>query len=471
MKLNILKCVCIVFQLVSLCANAQIQRSYNWAAGANTLLSSTGGAFILSNSSMSPFEGSATISDTSGRLLFYTNGVTVWDSTHTVMPNGTGLASDPSSTCAAIIVPQPGNDSIFYIFTVDAQAGYFSGDGACRYSTVNMNVNNGFGDVVQKNIFLYDLTTEKLCAVKHGNGRDYWIMTHQFNTNLFYAYLVTDTGVSTVPVISASGQIHPSIGAGDWGQHAPGGMKFSPSGCRLALVLSQLHTVELFSFDKNSGAVFNPQTFTDSLNILYDVCFSPDNSKLYYSSLNAVLQLDLSLANYTAIAQSRTQVSTIWNGCGLQIGPDTTIYIANYQDSYLSRINQPNLAGAACGYQAVACSLYGGSGYGLPNFVQNFLPSSGPPIICEEYDGMPEPSGELFFSMFPNPATASVIIDYPGLEVTCICIRDVAGRIVLCEVHPARERTSLDVSTLPSGIYLVSVKTTRRDYVSKLLVE
>ena len=54
-------------------------------------------------------EGCATISDFNGNLLFYTDGRSVWNANHQIMPNGNynsglGLMGDPSSTSSAVIV-------------------------------------------------------------------------------------------------------------------------------------------------------------------------------------------------------------------------------------------------------------------------------------------------------------------------------------------------------------------------------
>jgi len=99
--------------------NAQdYKRTQNWYFGDKAGLSfATDPPTPLTDGAMSTVEGCATISDTAGNLLFYTNGVTVWNKNHQVLQNGTGLKGDPSSTQSAIIIPQPGNDSVYFIFT------------------------------------------------------------------------------------------------------------------------------------------------------------------------------------------------------------------------------------------------------------------------------------------------------------------------------------------------------------------
>jgi hypothetical protein len=68
----------------------------------------------LEGSSLTTLDGSATVSDPrTGNLLFYTDGRDIWDATHRLMPNGTGLLGHTSSTQTSLIVPAPGDDSLY----------------------------------------------------------------------------------------------------------------------------------------------------------------------------------------------------------------------------------------------------------------------------------------------------------------------------------------------------------------------
>src|SRR2546421_1458715 len=97
-----------------------------WYFGKNAGVDFSSGAPVaITNGKLNTDEGCATICDkTTGQLLFYTDGITVYDRTHTAMPNGTGLKGNKSSTQSSVIVPKPGSATQFYIFTVDAQAGH-----------------------------------------------------------------------------------------------------------------------------------------------------------------------------------------------------------------------------------------------------------------------------------------------------------------------------------------------------------
>jgi hypothetical protein len=66
---------------------------------------------FIAGAALSTGEGSASIADrTTGALLFYTDGLTVWNRQDQVMPIGTGLLGGItlSSTSAAVIIPKQG---------------------------------------------------------------------------------------------------------------------------------------------------------------------------------------------------------------------------------------------------------------------------------------------------------------------------------------------------------------------------
>jgi hypothetical protein len=83
------------FLLATLCflglAGISQNESAKWYFGATAGLDFMGPPTILTNGMMNPWEGCASISDAAGNLLFYTDGLSVWNKTHVIMANGTGL--------------------------------------------------------------------------------------------------------------------------------------------------------------------------------------------------------------------------------------------------------------------------------------------------------------------------------------------------------------------------------------------
>lgn len=115
-------------------------------------------------------EGTASICDSAGDLLFYTGGQTIWNRHHQRMPNGSGLMGCGSSTQSSIIIPKPGGDSLFYIFMSDGFRKYYPQQTygpawGYRYSVVDMCLDSGRGDVVQAGkIFFSPTLPPKSCA-------------------------------------------------------------------------------------------------------------------------------------------------------------------------------------------------------------------------------------------------------------------------------------------------------------------
>ena len=316
-------------------------------------------------------EGCATISDNKGHLLFYTDGILVWDKNHRVMPNGSGLGGSPTSTQSALIIRKPGSSNLYYVFTVFNQAG----PKGLTYSVVDMTLNGKNGDVTIKNEPLLTPVSEKLTAVVHSNGIDVWIITHQWNTNAFYVYLLTSKGISS-PVISNIGVVHKNMGSANNGESI-GYLKSSPDGKKLASAISYipLNDVEVVDFNPSKGTISNVRKIPTKGNA-YGVSFSPDNSKLYISfqsGTDGVMQYDLMSEEKSGIKVSSGNHS--YYGA-LQIGPDGKIYVATV-GQYLDVINNPNEKGKECGYKSNALNLSGKNcAYGLPDFVESYFNQS-----------------------------------------------------------------------------------------------
>ena len=314
---------------------------------------------------MNTGHGCACISDKcSGEILFYTDGTDVWDSTHQVMPNGSGLLGDRLSTQSAIIVPHPDtNLNHFFIFTVQQ-----SGIGGIHYSEVDMGLNGGRGDVIatSKNTPLVSPTVEKLTAIKHQNNEDVWVITHKLYSDEFYVYLIDKNGINPSPFVSAVGPVY--------NQNAiEGYLKASPDGKFLAAALRNQGTYDVFRFDYRTGKVYFPIRFQANYPGAYGVEFSPDGTKLYTTiNSNGLYQFDLTAGNATQIENSGVLISNVPN-VAIQLGPDKKIY--TNEGRHLGVINDPNESGVACNYvsQAVylGATVFGNSG--LPTFLQSYF--------------------------------------------------------------------------------------------------
>jgi len=316
-------------------------------------------------------EGSSVISSDEGELLFYTNGEQVWNREHGIMPNGSDLMGMYSSTQSSLIIPKPGSDSLFYVFTTDGLERDLE-DGM-RYSIVNMCLDDGLGDVLDslKNTLLIDIASEKLAAVKHENGTDVWIVGHRYNDDAYYSFLLTEEGLEP-PIITEIGSIH----QGNEFYAGIGQMKINSAGTKLAMVFSNVTpaVAELFDFDSSSGVLSNTIHLNATGNE-YGLDFSLDGTKLYVTNLSGVHQFNLTSGGGTEEEINASKFTLTSAACipsGMQLAPNGKIYISRCSN-YLAAIEQPNLPGVLCGYTEQSIVLGSGvSNNNLPNFLSGY---------------------------------------------------------------------------------------------------
>ncbi|MBI4929387.1 MAG: T9SS type A sorting domain-containing protein [Bacteroidetes bacterium] len=426
-------------------------------------------------------EGCVSISDTSGNLLFYSDGWKVWNKNHQVMPNGMSLIIYGAPTTSQILsVPKPENENIHYIFSLGYDSTGF--DGEWRYAIVDMSLQSGLGDVLTKRNFLCNNATETMTAVRHANNNDIWIITMQRNTNSFYSYLLTSAGLNTTPVISNAGFSTDHMIF----------LKASPDGKKLAVAFL-FNGPEILDFDKSTGMVSNPILFPpiSGQSNSYGPEFSPDNKKLYFIYMleitpavtftNPVYQIDLigtpsQILNSKILLDSfivNDSFATNFNDnftSALQLGPDYKIYGAKYTRSKLAVINSPNTLGVGCNFIDSAVYLQGKiCGFGLPNFMNDYFFDSAL-ISVTEVSEVQEP-----IICYPNPFnyTANIIIP-SSLNIMVIEMLDLLGRKIEIKKKITKENgktvVTIERNNLPVGIYLLNIKTNNNIYSQKLVI-
>lgn len=395
--LSINKKTLLIFALFSTIVCFSQKEAANWYFGDNAGIrfNNNGTVTELTNGKLSTTEGCTTISDANGNLLFYTDGVTVWNKNHDAMANGFGLFGDPSSTQSAIVVPKPNDPNIYYIFTVDTSIGQNDPNFGFNYSIVDMTLNGGLGNVTTKNSNLLPVSSEKVTAVvKDCVSQSIWVITLAPNStnpanfyNTFFAYEVSSTGINPTPITSKATNVI----------DARGYLKLSPDGTKL-VSSNATSGLFLYDFDKETGVISNekPINISFSLNgqkpqVSYGVEFSQSNELLYISTYyqtneeegfnpaaqyGALLQYDLTATN---ISNSEFVIDhrQTYRG-GLQLGPNGKIYRAmntsyNIGLPYLSVINEPNNIGAACNYVHNSLKLSNDARQGLPPFITSFF--------------------------------------------------------------------------------------------------
>ncbi|RMB60956.1 gliding motility-associated C-terminal domain-containing protein [Dokdonia sinensis] len=377
----------IIFFFLFLTAVQAQREAAHWYFGSNAGIrfNPDGSVETLSDGSLNTLEGCAAISDRFGSLLFYTDGVTVYDRTHQVMPGGSGLLGDPSSAQSAIIVPKPDSNTIYYIFTVAAlEPGETPLTDLDKLKGLNyyvVDLDEGpNGSVIEHGndgMPLLIPNSEKITAVRAADCSAIWVITHFGDS--FYSFNVSAAGVDSNAVVS---QTALEVPFPVHRRNAIGYLKASPDGTRLGIAHQNLSSIVdtdapgallLYDFNTLTGAVTNEIELDISSGTPYGVEFSP-NSQVFYATvqtgnINNVFQYDLSISD---ISSSTLSTGSTSSGA-LQLAANGKIYHSSFETS-LNVIENPNTVGQGADYRRRAVPLGGrSSNFGLPPFIQSLF--------------------------------------------------------------------------------------------------
>ena len=114
------------------------------------------------------------------------------------MQNGDSLLGMGSITNGRMILPMINDLDKYFGFSI-VPGPIFTG---LYYSIVDMSLNSGLGAVILRDSLIIDgLLSEKMCAIMHANGYDWWILFHNINftdsSNVFYRMLFDSSGIIT----------------------------------------------------------------------------------------------------------------------------------------------------------------------------------------------------------------------------------------------------------------------------------
>ncbi|MBI2721591.1 MAG: T9SS type A sorting domain-containing protein [Bacteroidetes bacterium] len=356
------------------------QKANNWHFGnsAGLNFNTATPSALLNGQTIAP-DNTSSISDAAGNLLFYTNGVTVWNKNNVSMPNGNGLIGHSSAGQCAVIVPIPCSPTKYVIFHVTE----YSAPGNLNYTVVDMSLNNGLGDVVttQKNISLGTGWTEKLCAYYNPLGNFYWVFSHKWNSDQFVGFKVDTASIATQSVVSSIGSV---LSCGSYGgvHDAMGQLTISPNGNKIVNALTCQDKFEVFDLNINTGVLSNSLVVSGTGGNAWGAAFSPDSKKLYVDALfgQSVLQYDLSSNNQSSVNASQNILYTAssggYNFGYMELGPDSLVYIAKPSSYSLTVINNPNTLGSGSNFSLAEPSLgTNTSSHGLSRIAYN-IPSN-----------------------------------------------------------------------------------------------
>ena len=166
----------------------------------------------------------ASICDTVGNFLFYTNGRKIENWANEIMEGGDTMVYDSVTAFyfgdynegrivqGALVLPAPSSDSRYYviykyaIFRPNNVVNKLQTN-ECLFSLVDMEENEGKGAVIEQNVsMVYDsLHFGRLTACRHANGRDWWLLLPKFQTNEFIRFLLTPAGIYLCVIRTSSG--------------------------------------------------------------------------------------------------------------------------------------------------------------------------------------------------------------------------------------------------------------------------
>ena len=440
------------------------------------------------NNVMDFFQSSATMSDSAGNLIFYTNGFRILNRNHTQMQPG--LRINPSKVLddlnftdfglpflqGLISVPLPNNT--YYILNTDLHFKTYADypvwvcSAALYYQKIDMNKNGGLGQVVESNVLISSDTIEvgNLVACRHANGRDWWILINEVRSTAYRTYLLTEQGIELKKVQTLHKSILVDSSRVKVAQFTPDGRKF--------VRLSDDRTAPqllIIDFDRCTGDLGTIQNLkVKNKSVLVGTSISPNSRFLYITRSEYVLQYDLeapdieasldTVAVYDGYIHPNIGVRTIFAQSWL--GPDGKIYfITGEGTEYLHVIEQPNLKGKSCSVKQRAINLKVTNNGTTPNFPNYRLgPLKGSPCDTLSVSTKELSATEYGLKLFPSPASDRIQIDinlpyYDPATKTEVVIADVSGQIVQKYIMPDYAYlATLDIAKLASGVYAVQLR-------------
>ena len=461
---------------------AQLQNA-NWYFGNQAGINFNDGtapATLLTDGAMNALAGCTSVSNDFGDLLFYTNGVTVWNKNHVPMSNG-NLMGDVNVSQSVVVIPNPANVDQYFIFLNSAENQAHSG---LRYSVVDMTLASGLGDVDlnTQDVVLLTNCSEKMTAINNPYDNTYWLVSFGPSSDpvvydTFYTFKIDENGDVNAPVVSnfssdAVLSIPFQTTEFAYAPHAGGQMKISPDFNTLALVHNlddrgaSAKSVFIFDFSPITGELASDSIRSYYLNDLfnqsnmyyYGLEFSPDSQQIFVSTIvkdgNGFGEV-IRMRNFAQGETPNYYLMGVPVGrdpvFALQLGIDGKIYATRGDMSFLDVITNPDEQG-----EIEINYSYGGfmgegfdlgsiiAGQGLPQLVPyDYLPGS-------------KPSTTKKYSIIGNPFQDNLNIKFHTKERYTTQLYDMFGKQVKSETYDITSddvKKAIRTGNLSSGIY------------------
>jgi Secretion system C-terminal sorting domain len=405
----------------------------------------------------------AAISDKTGKLALYSNGVFLCNSSNDSIKSGGQLFKyyEDVNTIVqgTIIIPYPEKDSLYLVLSQapgNIPLEPFLGVKYFKYHIVDMSKNNGKGQVtlLEGKFCDYIPSYGKLTVCKHSNGIDYWLLVREHAANKFHRYLFTKNG------ITENGTQQISIDDPD----GVGTAVYSPDGTKYAIynnigpTLGQV--LEIFDFDRCTGVLSKPIVINYTGKRGAGAVFSADSRYLYIGMGDEIRQYDTKAAD---VVQSGKTVATsdgfmtclggtklsFYNG---QLAPNGKIYFNSYGCAKeLHVIENPDVGGIGCNVKQHAITLPTNYYSSLCNFPNYRLGKKECMTATEDV------SEKVVFSVYPNPNTGDFTLENETNKANNIVIYTIDGKVIFTQKISAGQNF-ISTNDLNNGIYFLQIK-------------
>ncbi|MFQ5446161.1 MAG: PKD domain-containing protein, partial [Saprospiraceae bacterium] len=360
--------------------------------------------------------GNSVFSDEEGNLLFYTNSFRINNKIDSLLENGDSLNlgyyfsnNHYPVENGTFFLPAPGDSTRCYLIYMypEKYPGVLPLAIKVQYSLIDRSANNGLGKVLEKNVPLMtgglDFNFNHAGAVRHANGRDWWILVPNRMEPKYYRILLTSEGFST----PEEQEIGYKQAAAD-PNHYSGRNLFSPDGTRYAEFNYIVNPgafpevtgmLQFYDFDRCTGLLSNPALIiVPPSNPMGGISiaglgFSPSGKRFYLSYGNfmvgsALAQYDMEsgdIENSAQIVYTCPPGSPSWT-CGVgrpMLALDGRVYVGGLVDTVAWHvIHHPDKIGAASHFEPGGGFVFpdkyahGGAPY-LPNYRLGPIDGSG----------------------------------------------------------------------------------------------
>lgn len=306
------------------------------------------------NNTLYAYGGSVVQADGNNQLLYYTDGINVYNAAHQLVNSSQPLGGVYGSSQAGISMLVPGQTDRYYLFIPGS-------NGQLQYSMVS---NTGSGIALSQvntpvNPSITDYSTGPITAIPICDGSGFWILVSRaLFPDEVHVYKVDMNGIALNSVFNS---ICKGINV----------IKASPDGGKVILCGGPFSVCD---FNATTGILSNEMKLG---NFASFASFSP-NSELVYTNRTTTSNVS-SINQYQVNAPVPGNTLVILENINeppgaMQLGPDGKIYVARFNQHQLGVVNYPDVI-ATTGNNECGFTRHGplldlpNSILGLPNFI------------------------------------------------------------------------------------------------------